>query len=214
MKITFNFARWIHSRKLTGTLYPFVTLLFIFYYQCLHNTTWSLDIIHYVSKCHSKSVLKAHWNLFWSKRLKNYILKYCFLVFDSWLCLIWPRSPRNATCCFDFNTIIRALITPVSVKMAQVQRKWQTVLNIWHYAISRSLLFNVYSNGPCMPNCTTACKHFVFFLTHHPLDKMAAFSQMIYSDAFSWMKNFVFWSKFHLSLFLRVQLTMLQHCFR
>ena len=28
------------------------------------------------------------------------------------------------------------------------------------------------------------------FLTHLPLDKMAAFLQMIFSDAFSWMENF------------------------
>ena len=32
-------------------------------------------------------------------------------------------------------------------------------------------------------------------LTHLPLDKMAAISQMIFSDAFSWMENFVFWKK-------------------
>ena len=29
-------------------------------------------------------------------------------------------------------------------------------------------------------------------VTHLPLNKMAAISQMIFSDAFSWMKNFVF----------------------
>ena len=33
-------------------------------------------------------------------------------------------------------------------------------------------------------------------------------------DAFSWMKSFEFWLKFHLSLFLRVQLTITQHWFR
>ena len=43
-------------------------------------------------------------------------------------------------------------------------------------------------------------------LTHLPLDKMAAVSQTIFSDAWSWMKSFVFWLKFHWSLFLRVQL--------
>ena len=37
-----------------------------------------------------------------------------------------------------------------------------------------------------------------------PLDKMAAFSHTIFSDAFSWIKGFVFWIKFHLSFFLRV----------
>ena len=35
---------------------------------------------------------------------------------------------------------------------------------------------------------------------------MAAISQTIFSDAFSWMKSFVFWSKFHW-----VQLTITQH---
>ena len=51
-------------------------------------------------------------------------------------------------------------------------------------------------------------------LTHFPLDKMAAISQTIFSDAFSWMKNFVFWLKFHWSLLLRVQLAVTQHWFR
>ena len=51
-------------------------------------------------------------------------------------------------------------------------------------------------------------------LTHLPLDKMAAISQMIFSDAFSWMKSFVFWLKFHRSVFLRVQLTLSQHWFK
>ena len=33
-------------------------------------------------------------------------------------------------------------------------------------------------------------------LTHLPLDKVALISQTIFSYAFSWMKNFVFWLKF------------------
>ena len=41
-------------------------------------------------------------------------------------------------------------------------------------------------------------------LTHLPLDKMAAISQTILSDAFLWMKSFVFWSKFHWGLFPEV----------
>ena len=54
----------------------------------------------------------------------------------------------------------------------------------------------------------------VIELTHLPLDKMAAISQTIFSKAFSWMKSFVFWFKFHWSLFLRVPLTIIQHWFR
>ena len=42
----------------------------------------------------------------------------------------------------------------------------------------------------------------------HPLEKMAVISQTIYLDAFSWMERFVFWLKFHWSLFPRVQLTI------
>ena len=48
-------------------------------------------------------------------------------------------------------------------------------------------------------------------LTHLPLDKMAAISQTIFSDAFSWMKKFIFCLKFHWSLFLKVQLTITQN---
>ena len=50
-------------------------------------------------------------------------------------------------------------------------------------------------------------------LTHPPLDKMAAVSQTIFSAAFSLMKSFVFWLKFHRGLFLRVQLTTPQPWF-
>ena len=39
-------------------------------------------------------------------------------------------------------------------------------------------------------------------------------AQTIFSKAFSWMKNFVFWLKFHRSLFLRVLLTITQHWLR
>ena len=45
-------------------------------------------------------------------------------------------------------------------------------------------------------------------LTHLPMDKMAAISQTIFSDAFLWMKFFLFWLKFHLSVFPKVQLTI------
>ena len=50
-------------------------------------------------------------------------------------------------------------------------------------------------------------------LTHHPLDKTAAISQTIFSDAFSWMKSFVFCLKFHQCLFLGAQWTIAQHWF-
>ena len=51
-------------------------------------------------------------------------------------------------------------------------------------------------------------------LTHWGRDKMDAISQTTRSSAFSWMKMFEFRLRFHWSLFLRVQLTITQHCFR
>ena len=51
-------------------------------------------------------------------------------------------------------------------------------------------------------------------LTHLPLDKMAAISQTVFSDAFLWMKSLVFRLKFHWNLFLRAQSTITQYWFR
>ena len=51
-------------------------------------------------------------------------------------------------------------------------------------------------------------------LTHWGRDKMAAISQTMFSNAFSWMKMYEFRLKFHWSLFLRFQLTIFQHWFR
>ena len=51
-------------------------------------------------------------------------------------------------------------------------------------------------------------------LTHLLLDKKAAILQMIFSNASSWMKNFVFWFESHWSLFLGLQFTVSHHWFR
>ena len=45
-------------------------------------------------------------------------------------------------------------------------------------------------------------------LTTLPLDKMAAISQTIFSNAFSWMNRFVFWLQCHWSLFLMIHWTI------
>ena len=51
-------------------------------------------------------------------------------------------------------------------------------------------------------------------ISYLPLNKMAAVSQTVFSDAFSWMQSFIFWLKFHGCLFLRVQTTIAQYWFR
>ena len=50
--------------------------------------------------------------------------------------------------------------------------------------------------------------------THWGRDKMATIFQMTFSNAFSWMKMYEFWLRFHWILFPRVQLTIFQHWLR
>ena len=57
-------------------------------------------------------------------------------------------------------------------------------------------------------------KNYESVLTHRGRDKMDAISQTTCSSGFYWMKMFEFRLKFHWSLFLRVQSTIIQHCFR
>ena len=52
------------------------------------------------------------------------------------------------------------------------------------------------------------------YLTHWGRDKMVAVSQTTLLITFSWMKMLDFLLRFHWSLFLRVQLTIIQHWFR
>ena len=65
----------------------------------------------------------------------------------------------------------------------------------------------------CIDHCSWP-HHEGWYLTQSPRYKMAAISQTIFSDAFSWTKSFVFWLKCHWSLFLRVQFTLNHHGFR
>ena len=60
----------------------------------------------------------------------------------------------------------------------------------------------------------SSCKHVCPSVKWTPLDKMVAILQTIFSNAFSRMKSFVYWLKFHWRLFLRVQFTISQHWFR
>ena len=52
------------------------------------------------------------------------------------------------------------------------------------------------------------------FEAHHPINKRATILQKISSDAFSWVRSRVLWSKFHWSLFLRVQVKISEYWFR
>ena len=51
-------------------------------------------------------------------------------------------------------------------------------------------------------------------LTHWGRDKMAAISQTMFWNAFSWMKMYEFCLRFLRNVFLRIELTIFQHWFR
>ena len=57
----------------------------------------------------------------------------------------------------------------------------------------------------------TTAKLWQYMLTHWGREKMAAVSQTLYSNAFSWMKMYEFHLKFHRSFYLTFQLTIFQH---
>ena len=52
---------------------------------------------------------------------------------------------------------------------------------------------------------------FYIFITHLLLDEMAVIWQTTFFNAFLSMKSFVFWFKFHWSLFLRIELKISLH---
>ena len=67
------------------------------------------------------------------------------------------------------------------------------------------------------PGSVTVCNTWSVYTsscTSSPLNKMAATSQTIFSEAFSRMKSFVVWLKFHWSLSPRAHSTITQHWFR
>ena len=102
------------------------------------------------------------------------------------------------------------------------------------YSASIAVVIHVisYNNGPfittlgstsvvlqLISNVHPCCNYMLFWLiccllTHWDRDKMDAISQTTCSSAFSVIKMFEFRLKFNWSLFLRVQLTIIQHCFR
>ena len=90
---------------------------------------------------------------------------------------------------------------------------WNQLLPNNNNKIRNAWIQRIIPEKYCMHSCD---KMWLFFLllTHWGRDKMAAVSQTTLSNAFSWTKMLEFRLRFHWSLFLRVQLTIIQHWFR
>ena len=115
-----------------------------------------------------------------------------------------------------------------------VWRQAKVIIIAWHFYIMKLLIHAVniiwcpmqqtadfWSTGIVLlsPNksCEICLKRYwdkLHQITHWGRDKMAAIFQTTFSNAFSWIKMYELWLKFHWSLFLWVQLAMFQHWFR
>ena len=90
-----------------------------------------------------------------------------------------------------------------------------------HRCIDISLYYETWEHVPVhwrQGKCQLWSNFFMYrptvVLTYWGRDKMAAISQTTFSNGFSWMKMLEFRLRFHWSLFLRFQLTIIQHWFR
>ena len=98
---------------------------------------------------------------------------------------------------------------------AGILLNWTLIRNRFQWNLKRNwyILFKQMrlkmSSGKWRPYCLG-----LNVLTHWGWDKMAAIFQTTFSNRFSGMKMYEFRLTFHWSLFLEVQLTILQHCFR
>ena len=80
----------------------------------------------------------------------------------------------------------------------------------WQRLTSTGTWISNHVSGGIWDVITHACPIFNSGLTHLPLDDMAAISQMVFSNAFSWMQDLCLIKIW----FIMVQLIIFQHCFR
>ena len=126
------------------------------------------------------------------------IVKFTLLMLW-WFCSRGGRFNHNEKC--GYHGMGRQWVwiktyTPWNASRAAIEVMEQG----WMYIVSHETLYTV------LPCFVVVLDH--WFINLLPLDKMVIFLQTIYSDAFPLMKSSVFWLKFHLILFLKVQLTI------
>ena len=115
----------------------------------------------------------------------------------------WIRTLDGISGTYVFQFYIRRVKLKLwHYKYLLKSASWSNACHLWYVAVE--LVSNSWETLQ-FPACP---------VNSSPLNKMVAISQTIFSDAFSWMKIFIFWVQFHLILFLWVQLTITQHWFR
>ena len=125
-----------------------------------------------------------------------------------WCNYISPSQTHGSHLTFPFRLFPK--FTELSACDAKCQAICSRQLNLFQYGSydqSRQYDSNLICHHSSMKtvvilNASISALSNYKLLTRLPLDKMAAVSQRIFSDAFSSMKSFVSWLKFHWSLFL------------
>ena len=124
----------------------------------------------------------------------------------------WERG-RTDSCKFSFTDHTISEWSKLSAELAE-----SGSLDIFRSRLAANLVCR--PTGALWVNLTVHIRCFQLSnnpslqLTHWGRNKMDAISQTTFSNAFSLMKIFEFWLKFHWCLFLRVQLTIFQLWFR
>ena len=113
--------------------------------------------------------------------------------------LCWPRSPGIFQAC---TISVHPLWCSEATEWTQINGSMIHHYNHIHFDITVLSVFH-----------SMELARYLHTLTHLPLDKMAAISKTLFSNAFPWMKSLIFWIELHWSFFLRVQLTISQHRF-
>ena len=117
------------------------------------------------------------------------------------------RALSNHVCAHPVILMWQVVCLQHLARACSEQSRSTTVLPINHVIQMPQCLSGFVNHDYYVP-------HKIYCLTHWGRDKMVAISQTTFLSAFSWMEMFEFRLKFHWSLFLRVQLTKFQHCFR
>ena len=134
--------------------------------------------------------------------------------YTSWILLLSPTLAQR---------ILDHLYTSVdTIKTKQIPL-CKTIVIMWHKIMANhiiGLMSSLDDHCPALGKSQYREKphrqplEIICDLTHWGLDKMAADILTTFSNAFSWMKIYVFRLTLHWSLFLRVKLTIFHHWFR
>ena len=128
---------------------------------------------------------------------------------------------RNCTCAYKFPLIKYFFYMKMNLK-CHLQNGGNFKLAsmcLWIYLVSSCLRARLDSRGPHSVLC---CRFSHWLINRRDnigsvswgRNKIDTISHTTFSNAFCWMKIYWFRLKFHLSLFTRVQLMMIQHWFR